>query len=386
MNQPDTKKIAFIICINDAEKFAECRYYIDRLKLPDGFQKDIITIIDAPSMTAGYNAGMESTNAKYKVYLHQDVMIIHTDFIENLLNVFHSDNLIGILGCVGATKLGSEAMAVTSWDIGKVLQNTAPLLLEYKEIPGLYAKAEALDGLLMATQYDIKWREDIMDGWDFYDISQCMEFKRAGYQAVVPRQEQPWCYHDDHSNNMEKYNLYRERFITEYAADGNFQMPPIWKEGNEYQKLKKQSADIMESFIQAGKHAELQHIFMEPQYRKYKHLIEYKVIADIDYLEQRAQSNKRLWQSEINDVSILLSKIRKLKHMIKRIEYCAAPTDQTMALVMECYSVYAIAGIFQQYVERKQHVYKKIRQYFKENQQPELEVWEKLLNFTPDNQ
>lgn len=376
--KPDTKKIAFIICINDADAYAECRYYIDRLKLPDGFNKDIITIEDAPSMAAGYNAGMESSNAKYKVYLHQDVMIIDINFIEKLLKVFCSSNSIGILGCVGATKLSSDAMAVTSWNVGKVVQNAGPLLLEYEEVSGLYAKVEAIDGLLMATQHDVRWREDIMDGWDFYDISQCMEFKRNGYLAVVPRQEQPWCYHDNHSSNMEQYNFYRGRFIKEYATDGNFHMPPIWKKGEEYRKLKKQSINLMESFIQAGDHTQLHQIFMQPEYRKYMHLDEYKVIADIDYLEQHAQSEKRLWQPGANDAAMLLRKIRKLKSILKRIEYCAAPTEQAMQQLLSCYSVYAIAGVFEQYVERRQHVYEEIKSYFIKNQRSELEIWMKL--------
>ena len=31
-------------------------------------------------------------------------------------------------------------------------------------------EVEGVDGLLMATQYDIPWREDLFDGWDFYDL------------------------------------------------------------------------------------------------------------------------------------------------------------------------------------------------------------------------
>ena len=49
-----------------------------------------------------------------------------------------------------------------------------------------YTEVEAVDGLFIATQYDVKWREDIFDGWDFYDISQSEEFHRAGYKVVVP--------------------------------------------------------------------------------------------------------------------------------------------------------------------------------------------------------
>lgn len=64
------KQIVFITCVNDDEEYAECRYYLDRLYVPDGYSTDVISIKEAPSMTAGYNAGMKSSDAKYKVYLH----------------------------------------------------------------------------------------------------------------------------------------------------------------------------------------------------------------------------------------------------------------------------------------------------------------------------
>lgn len=62
------KKAAFIICVNDEGEFSECKYYLDRLNVPEGFETDIICVREADSMAAGYNAAMESTDAKYKVY------------------------------------------------------------------------------------------------------------------------------------------------------------------------------------------------------------------------------------------------------------------------------------------------------------------------------
>ena len=117
MSSINANKIAFISCVNDTEQFAECLYYLDRLMLPDGFEKDVIAVQDAPSMAAGYNAGMKSSDARYKVYLHQDLHIINHNFISDLVNVFQSNPDIGILGCVGTTNLGREAMAVTSWNV-----------------------------------------------------------------------------------------------------------------------------------------------------------------------------------------------------------------------------------------------------------------------------
>lgn len=71
----------------------------------------------------------------------------------------------------------------------------------------------------MITQYDIPWRKDLFCGWDFYDISQCKEFQRAGYDVVVPYMEKPWCIHDDGILNLEHYNTDREIFLEEYQAD-----------------------------------------------------------------------------------------------------------------------------------------------------------------------
>lgn len=33
----DEKKITFITCVNDEEEYAECRYYLNRLSVPEGY-------------------------------------------------------------------------------------------------------------------------------------------------------------------------------------------------------------------------------------------------------------------------------------------------------------------------------------------------------------
>ena len=59
-------KISFIICVNNEIYFDECRYYIERLHVPDGYEIDVLAIRDADSMCAAYNLGMKSSDAKYK--------------------------------------------------------------------------------------------------------------------------------------------------------------------------------------------------------------------------------------------------------------------------------------------------------------------------------
>ena len=82
-------------------------------------------------------------------------------------------------------------------------------------------EVEAVDGLLMATQYDVPWREDLFTGWDFYDVSQSFEFRRKGYRVVVPAMEEPWCIHDDGFLNLSNYYNERKKFLSEYGAEKN---------------------------------------------------------------------------------------------------------------------------------------------------------------------
>ena len=70
----------------------------------------------------------------------------------------------------------------------------------------------------MATQYDIPWREDIFTGWDFYDVSQSFEFRKAGYNVIVPPMTTPWCFHDEGVIELSSYYKTRDIFMKEYKT------------------------------------------------------------------------------------------------------------------------------------------------------------------------
>ncbi|WP_051538015.1 glycosyltransferase family protein [Butyrivibrio proteoclasticus] len=209
--------ISFISCTNNEEEFAEMEYYIRRLHVPDGCNVDVLGITDAKSMCAGYNEGMQASSASIKVYLHHDVRIVDRFFLHYILNVFDSDPDIGIAGMVGTKTFADDGVVFHSglegaWIEGKSVHTQANIFyVEKKTTPVLL-----VDGLLLATRVDIPWREDLFDAWHFYDASQCMEFKRAGYKAVVPYQESPWCLHECGWSNVENYFKYSEIFRKEY--------------------------------------------------------------------------------------------------------------------------------------------------------------------------
>lgn len=214
------KAICFIICTNNKLYAEECIYYIRRLAIPDGFQLNVLTVEEARSMTAGYNEAMRCSDAKYKIYLHHDTFIINQNFIEDILHIFQSDEQIGMIGVIGASQIPANGIMWDSTRYGMLYeQHIYETVMLSNQCREPLEEVEAVDGLLMATQYDISWREDLFDKWDFYDCSQSMEFIRHGYKIVVPRMESPWCVHDCGFLNLENYDTEREKFIAEYLAD-----------------------------------------------------------------------------------------------------------------------------------------------------------------------
>lgn len=213
------KMFCFIICSNNRLYTEECLYYINHLNIPDGYQIDVLTIEDAHSMTSGYNEAMQYSNAKYKVYLHQDVFIVNPNFIQDCLDIFQSNAAIGMIGNVGVKKM---PLSGTMWDTdryGKLYeQHNYETVLLSNGFPEDFMEVEAIDGFIMITQYDISWREDLFDKWDFYDCSQSMEFIRHGYKVVIPKMDAPWCVHDCGFVNLGQYEEERIKFVKEYMT------------------------------------------------------------------------------------------------------------------------------------------------------------------------
>lgn len=212
----DENKIAFIICSNDELLLGEALNYLQLLDVPEGMETELFVINDAKSMLLGMEEGIASTDAKYKVFMHQDVLILNRNFIADIIDIFHSDTKIGLIGMVGSPKMPPDGMMWHNERVGNCY-GFSRMGSNYEKPGSVYTDVVAVDGLLMATAYDIPLRKDLFDGWDFYDVSTSFEYKRAGYRVVVPVQEKPWCLHDDGMVlSMWNYDKYRHVAMEEY--------------------------------------------------------------------------------------------------------------------------------------------------------------------------
>ncbi|MBQ6886540.1 MAG: glycosyltransferase family protein [Lachnospiraceae bacterium] len=212
----DENKICFIICVNNQLFYEECVRYLQCLSIPEGMQVEILAVEEAVSMAAGYNEGMNSSNAKYKIYMHQDVFIINRYFIHDIISIFCSDTTIGMIGMVGNVSIPENGVMWSGERVKYGNEDITWKTYRYNITDGMWDVA-CIDGLLMATQYDVSWREDLFDGWDFYDISQSCEMRKKGYRIVVPMQNCSWYLHDDKPIlQLWNYNKYRKIFMENY--------------------------------------------------------------------------------------------------------------------------------------------------------------------------
>lgn len=354
------EKIAFIACVNNEEEYAESLYYISRLRVPKGCEIDTIAVREASSMAAGYQAAMESTDAKYKVYMHQDAFIIHRDFIEDMLAVFRSNERIGLIGCIGCDALPLNAQAVAAWNVGLVYHNCVPARMERRQnADGSPAIVEAVDGLLVATQYDVRWRGDMFDGWDFYDVSQCFEMRRAGYEVAVPYQKAPWCYHDNTYSRMTEYYRYCEKAVREYQDMKPFVAATQNERRREYDLLREESRRELTELVERGAKKELIELFSDGNNRGYLHLREFETLADIVAAEEAA-GESRFWHRE-DSYRTLMDKMNRLKYALKRMEFEADEQGTACAFMRANYSKAAAAIVARAYSVEAPEVWEKLQ-------------------------
>ncbi|KPU43419.1 hypothetical protein OXPF_28600 [Oxobacter pfennigii] len=215
------KKICFICCVNDEVLYEEAMQYINCMEIPEEYEVENIYIKDGISITDSYNKAMKESDAKYKIYMHQDVFIINKEFVKNIISIFKSDDNIGMIGVAGSKTIPSNGIWWESqYRYGKVYGNTSGRMqiLKFTEVENEYEEVKCIDGLLMITQYDIPWRSDKFNGWHFYDISQSLEFRKLGYKVVIPKQSKPWCIHDSGIVTIgSEYEKNKSIFIGEYS-------------------------------------------------------------------------------------------------------------------------------------------------------------------------
>lgn len=343
----DDHKVAFIVCVDNVQYYEECRWYIERLYIPSGFVTDIICITGAESIAEAYNFAMESSDARYKVYLHQDVFIYYREFLIDTLRIFELNDRLGLLGVLGGVNLPENAIAYNAWNRGGCffcLNNSVGTDLQFydqcTEQTG-YMKAEAVDGMLLMTQYDIRWREDLALRWDFYDISHSLEFRRRGYHVGIPFQKEPWCMHDCGYTHI-KEDKSRENLLREYQDFFNKEYVPLPEEqldrwqGGERLKLQEQLAGVMKKCFDTGMFDQISGIWQSFGNREIaSNELQYALnLAEIYIKEKKDVGDAGSFFFEVSGFNAMKAKYDTIKFLLRHIENNTSPEKMDRLIEM----------------------------------------------------
>lgn len=187
--------ISIITCVNDEEKYSRL---VESTKKHLFYELlDFVPIFGAKSMAAGYNEGIQKAKLAIKVYVHQDVEILDDGFFGKIVGIF-ADTYVGLIGFAGVKQMPKSGVFWEGADrVGRVTENRGGgnVELNFRNPTEPYEEVEMVDGLCIATQYDIPWDERFT-GFHMYDASQCRQSLNAGYKVVIPHQETPWLLHN----------------------------------------------------------------------------------------------------------------------------------------------------------------------------------------------
>lgn len=212
----DEQKIAVIVYVNDQKNIDAVKQMLTSLKIPHGFKPT--AALSRGNRWRAFNDVMRASDAKYKIYIDDLTVILNQNILDDLLEIFRADEKIGLIGCSGATMLSTNGSSYQSIKrCGKMMIGADKKLFEWQKIDGRYREVEAVDGFLLATQYDVDWRDDLFDENSFGDVAQSLEFRRRGYKCVVARQDQPWLWH--RAESMSINEPCRQKFLGEYSTE-----------------------------------------------------------------------------------------------------------------------------------------------------------------------
>ena len=214
----DENKILIVIYRTGQQSTDSIRQMLFELNVPDGF-KPVAKIVDGENRWATFNSAMKEDDAKYKIYIDDKIKIFNKNILADLIDIFQSDAKIGAIGCSGAIQLSTNGSShMSEKRFGRMFIGENQKQFNWgDDIAERFREVEILDGFLIATQYDVDWREDLFNENSFGDAAQCLELRRRGYKCVAVNQSEPWLWYQ--SNSMPYHEECRKAFLAEYSKE-----------------------------------------------------------------------------------------------------------------------------------------------------------------------
>lgn len=199
-------KVDFVIAYNSGNinKCIEC---INNLYVPENVCIDTLGIEGENPVGEVYNACQEESTADYRVFIRENVYILNTNFISDVLSFFEANPSCEAAGIIGGVKNGR----FIDWDCGAVNivnEDRADRFVLEKSS----GEVEVLSGQLIVLKCKADWSCEESKNFDIV-FSERMGID--GKKLAVFKQPEPWClweYGGTYSERADVYDLEKGAF------------------------------------------------------------------------------------------------------------------------------------------------------------------------------
>lgn len=213
---PKEKKIAVLLHKSREGRYEICMESLRNMNWPDGYEAELFVITQDRPYAVQVNEIMMAADAKYKIYINDDLCLVHPQMIEEMLNLFQDDS-IGMIGILGSTSLPVSGSVMDSpYKSGAVYIPSEKDLAELR----FHETSEAADvrfllPSLFATQRDVPWDEAYEKQY-YAVLAYCRGMEESGVRIVVPHPQEIWCTYQEKSIAFDANEADRKTYFSRH--------------------------------------------------------------------------------------------------------------------------------------------------------------------------
>ena len=220
MEKKKEKKFAFFVRKSSEVRFSAALESLQALRLPAGYEAELFTLTAGEPYAAQVNKALTLSDAKYKIYLNDDVLLVEPDVLGKLLQIFE-DESIGMIGCLGSASLPASGNIMESpyaCGAAYVLSEEGHRDLRLgRGTVGECRTARFLVPSFFATQQDFSWDEHYQRQY-YALLAYCRRFEQEGNRIVVPLAKEPWCAYQERTISFDADESERRKFFAAHHA------------------------------------------------------------------------------------------------------------------------------------------------------------------------
>ena len=216
----DERKIAVLARKTDQARYDFCMFSLQNAGWPAGYAVEYFTIDAVRPYAAQVNKVLAVTDAKYKIYINDDVCLVRKQAIEEMLAIFQ-DESIGMLGVVGSQSLPVGGNLMDSPYKRGVIYLPAEgdvSEMRFGDAAGDVVDVRCLLPSFFATQRDFSWDECDYKRQYYAVLAHCRAMEISGGRVVVPLPAEVWCAYQVKEVSFDADEGERKRFLAAYHS------------------------------------------------------------------------------------------------------------------------------------------------------------------------